>query len=80
MYFNFYSIYKFSLNYVKKQSLLQKSWLTLSCSAIDKVLCKRRMIQRFVCDAYALSASDTDNISAIPLRKMSTSPRSLDGY
>lgn len=54
--------------------------LTLSCSSTDKALCRGRIIQRLVLEAYILAASVIAMISDIPLKKISKSPLSLFGY
>ena len=54
--------------------------VTLSCSSTESVLCSGRTIQRRVCCAYSLAASTTAEISDMPLKKTSRSPRSAEGY
>ena len=53
---------------------------TLSCSSIERALCRGRMIQHCVCMAYCLASSMREEISFIPLRKTRRSPRSVAGY
>ena len=70
----------FTVHFIECCVKLGCKMFTLSCSATDNALCKDSMIQRCVLCAYILAASVTDMISAIPLRNINISPRSLDGY
>lgn len=51
----------------------------MSCWTSDRVLCSGRTIQRRVCVAYTWHASWMVEISDMPLRKRSRSPRSSSG-